>query len=104
MTPLKTRGLWMDRQTHLGLVEYAWLHRTTMGDVVRAVLDNIRSGGTDASTLAVPDRPGRVKLSVKSSDEQWDGAVSAAAVAGVPFNSLVRRHIIKALMEEGLLE
>lgn len=104
MTPMPTRGLWLDAHTHVALVEYAWLHRTQMSNVVRAILDHIVESPVDDSILSVTDRPGRKRLTLKSSDEQWNSARSVADAAGVGFNSLVRRHLIKALMEEGLLE
>lgn len=104
MTPLPIRGLWLDRETHDALGEFAWLNRTTKGDAVRAILDTIRNDPNHGeSVLAVEDRPGRVKLTMKSSDEQWNGAVNAALPSGISFNSLVRRHLIKVLTEEGLL-
>ncbi len=104
MTLPVTRGIWTDYETHLALVEYAWLRRTTMSDVFRAALDNIATQPIDDSVLSIPDRPGRKRINVKTTDEQWDAASTAASVAGVGFHSLIRRHIIKALMEEGLLE
>lgn len=104
VTQLKLRGLWLDKEMHDALKEYAYLHRTTMGDVVRAVLDQIRnSDGTIDSEVATGDRPGRSKLSIKASDEQWQGAASVAKRIDSPFHSLIRRYIIKALKEEGLL-
>lgn len=103
MTPAPIQAFWLDHHTHLALVEYAWLHRTTMGDVVRAVLDSI-ANGVDDSVLAVEDRPGRRRVSLRTTDEQWNSAKDVASSLGVGFHSLIRRHIIKALMEEGLLE
>ena len=105
MTPQpQPRGIWMDHQTHLALVEYAWIKRTTMSEVFRAVLEEIASGHIDDSVLAVTDRPGRKRLNVKATDEVWEAATKTASQAGVGFHSLVRRHIIKAVTEEGLLE
>ena len=103
MTP-PTRGIWVAHEVHLALLEYAWLKRTTMSDVLRAVLDHIAEVPVDESILSVPDLPGRKRLATKTTDEQWNAAAEAAHAAGVGFHSLVRRHIIKALMEEGLLE
>lgn len=103
MTPLPVRGLWLSEDTHAALREYAWIRRTTMGDVVRAVLDEIRENKTVDSVLGVEDMTGRTRLSVKSSDEQWIEARDAAEAQGVSFHSLIRRHIIKAVREEGLL-
>lgn len=104
MTPSPTQAFWLDYNTHLALVEYAWLHRTSMGDVVRAALDSIAKDGVDDSVLAVEDRPGKKRVSLRTTDEQWNSAKDVAVAAGVGFHSLIRRYIIKALKEEGLLE
>jgi len=104
MTQPPTRGVWLDQQTHDALAEYIWLKRTTKSDVFRAVLEEIGTTKPSASVLSTPDRTGRKRLVVKTNDEQWQRASDAAAEAGVGFHSLVRRHIIKVLMEEGLLE
>lgn len=104
MTPAPVQQFWLDYNTHLALVEYAWLHRTNMGDVVRAALDSIVKDGVTDSVLAIEDRPGRKRLSLRTTDEQWNSAKQVAATAGVGFHSLIRRYIIKALKEEGLLE
>lgn len=103
MTP-PVRGIWVDHHVHLALLEYAWLKRTTMSDVIRAVLDHIAEHPMDDSILSVPDRPGRKRLALKTSDEQWSTAATVAHTAGVGFHSLIRRHLIKVLMEEGLLQ
>lgn len=104
MTQPPVRGVWLDAHTHVALVEYAWLNRTTMSEVFRRVLDDIGSKPVDESILETPDRTGRRRLVVKTNDEQWEAASRAAAEAGIGFHSLIRRHIIKALMDEGLLE
>lgn len=98
------RGIWLDYNTHLALLEYAWLKRTTMSEVLRTVLDHVAQSEPDDSVLSTPDRPGRKRMNVKTTDEQWDAAAAAAVRAGVGFHSLIRRHLIKVLMEEGLLE
>ena len=103
MTP-HPRGVWVDPYVHLALIEYAWLKRTTMSDVLRSVLEYIVEHPDDDSYLAVPDRPGRKRLAAKTSDEQWEAAAAVALAHGVGFHSLVRRHIIKVLKEEGLIE
>ena len=102
MTP-HPRGVWVDPYVHVALIEYAWLKRTTMSDVIRAVLDHIVENPSDDSYLSVEDRPGRKRLAAKTTDEQWEAATQVARDAGVGFHSLVRRHIIKVLKEEGLL-
>ncbi len=102
MTP-HPRGVWIDPYVHLALIEYAWLRRTTMSDVLRSVLEYIIDNPTDDSYLAVEDRPGRKRIAAKTTDEQWEAASEVARNAGVGFHSLIRRHIIKVLKEEGLL-
>lgn len=104
MTQPRPKGIWLDVQTHDALIEYAWLKRTTMSDVFRAILDHIGNEPVDKTILDVTDRPGRRRLAVKTTDEQWNNASLAASKAGVGFHSLIRRHIIHALQEEGLLE
>lgn len=104
MTLTPTRGVWLDQQTHDALDEYAWLKRTTKSEVFRAVLEEMGTTKPDDSVLSTPDRTGRKRLVVKTTDEQWHAASEGASRAGVGFHSLIRRHIIKVLMEEGLLE
>ena len=98
------RGFWVDEPFREALREYAWLKRTTMSHVVREVLEHIGKQAPDDSVLSIPDRPGNKRINVKLDDEVWDGAARTATVAGVGFHSLIRRHHIKALVEEGLLE
>lgn len=95
-------GLWVDEETREALREYAWVNRTTMSNVVRAALESVAQGEL-GSPLDVEDRPGRVRLSVKVPDEEWAAAREAAAKRGLGFNMLLRRYIIGALKDDGLL-
>lgn len=104
MTQTPTKGIWLDDQTHTALIEYAWIKRTTMSNIFRAILDHIGTEPVDEIILGVTDRTGRHRLAVKTTEEQWNAASQAATKEGIGFHSLIRRHIIHALIEEGLLE
>lgn len=103
MTTVPVRGIWVSKSTHDALREYAWLKRTTMSNVVRAILAEITGMETIDSVLGVEDIPGRTRLSVKASTEDWDKAKEQANNMGVPLQSLVRKRIIMMTKEEGLL-
>lgn len=96
-------GIWVDPEVHAAVVEYAWLKRTTVSAIVRAVLEHTIENPKDDTYLAVPDRPGRKRVGAKTTDELWEKATEVARQNGVSFYSIVRRKIIKVLQEEGLL-
>ena len=103
MTPLPIHSIWVDPYTRAALKEYAWNRRTTMGDVVRAVLLDVIQNADDESLLGPDGVTANKRLSVKVKDKTWEKARDAAHAAGFSINSLVRRRLRKMLIDEGLL-
>lgn len=100
---LPIHAIWLDKTTKAALKEYAWLNRTTMGDVIRAAMQDIIDKPWDVSILSDTDEPSTIHLNVKADHVFWDAAVAAAQSTNRSFNSLVRRRIRWVLDKEGLL-
>jgi hypothetical protein len=103
MTTTPGQKLWLDRKTRDALREYAWEHRTSMGAVARAAVEDVRNDPENLAAMADVDVPSEVQLTVKMPDSEWTAAREAAATSGHAFNPLVRRRIIKLLTDEGYL-
>lgn len=103
MTVTPIRSLWMNAEMRAALAEYAYLKRTSMGDVVRAAAEGVRDNPTDDSVLSTDDVPSEIHLNVKVSDDIWIAAKNSAQDAGRSLNSLIRRRIRKLLQDERLI-
>lgn len=97
------RGIWMDHAMREALREYAWNHRTHMGSVLRAAIEDVGSNPGNDSVLSDDDSKSEVRVNVKVEDHIWNSAVNAARKSGNSMNSLVRRRVRKVLREEGLI-
>lgn len=103
MTALPIQKVWMSKITRDALKEYAWVKRTTMGDVIRAAVDDVRANPGDLSVLSEADEKSQVQVSVKATPEMWADARSSARKVEMSLNSMIRRRIRKILTEEGFM-
>lgn len=103
MTALPIQKIWMARNTRVLLKEYAWDNRTTMGDVIRAAVEDVRKNPGNLAVMSEHDEPSEVQVSVKEEHEAWRSAREAATSVGLSLSPMVRRRIRKMLSDGGYM-
>lgn len=103
MTPLPIQKVWLDIPTRDALKEYAWLNRTTVGDVIRTATQDVIDNPGDMSVLSLTDGPSQVQTSVKVNPDTWAKARKAARSVDMSLNSMLRRRLRKLVQDEGLI-
>lgn len=100
---LPIQKVWMARTTRAHLKEYAYVNRTSMGDIIRAAVEDVRDNPGYLGHMHDTDERSEVQVSVKADDELFNAARESAHGAGLSFNSMVRRRIRKLLADNGYI-
>lgn len=104
-TPRKIRKFWMSPRMHTQLAELAYQRRTTVSDIIRGHLEDIKANPLNPATMSDTDAPSiENSVSVAVDDELYLGAKDAAYPTRKSLTSLLRRRIMFDLEAAGLWE
>jgi len=105
LEPRKIRKFWMSPQMHTKLTDLAWQRRTTVSEIIREHLKDIKANPLNPTAMSDFDSPSiENSVSVAVDDELYLGAKDAAYPTRKSLTSLLRRRIMLDLVNEGLWE
>lgn len=103
--PRPIRKFWMSSSLHVALAAYASDNRTTISELVREALADVRRDPQDESVMTAYDEPSSSNsVSAAVDDELYFGAKDAAYPTRKSLTSLVRRRLLLRLERDGMWE
>lgn len=105
LEPRKIRKFWMSPQMHRQLTELAYRRRTTVSEIIREKLADIKENPLNPKVMSDLDAPSiENSVSVAVDDTLYLGAKDAAYPTRKSLTSLLRRRIMHDLIAEGIWE
>ena len=101
--PRVIRKFWMSTELRDATQDLAYRERSTLSELVREALADVRVQPVNSLTMSVNDSPSsKHSVSVAVDDELYFGAKDAAYPTRKSVTSLVRRRLIRRLEEAGM--
>ena len=91
------RKLWLNEDLRDGLRAHARDIDSSMGEVIRGILEEIIDSPLDPEVLSVSSQEGTLSISVEVPDDLWYDARSAAMKSRHSLASRVRKHLVLLL-------
>lgn len=103
--PRKIRKFWMSPKMHKALTEYAYQQRTSVSEIIRQHLADIKKNPINPKKMSDMDAPSiENSVSVAVDDTLYLGAKDAAYPTRRSLTSLLRRRIMHDLIVAGMWE